>query len=219
MGPGHILVNTLTNSPERLVTEVATVLSRAASVNGSRQMADGSDVLSTLKVSRASAIVLDPDLTDSPWTIVEKLLQLSEDNTVTSEELPHLKMVYLIRRREKGEEDFWRQLNESQEWFQADDTTPDNMCGVFNTSDSTGFSKLVVHTHKNVVRMVHGTSLLYLRNADGKVEFSMAPMGWMGGHPVIVIMSGVTRVTLDLRSADLSCDLADFIWKTIVEEK
>ena len=68
-GRGDIVVNTLPNCPERVVGEAGILLSGAASVNAQCLLADGSDLLSTVRVSRASALLVDPDVLHSPWEV------------------------------------------------------------------------------------------------------------------------------------------------------
>ena len=82
--------------------------------------------------------------------VLEKYVTLGDDgSSVTSEELPSLKKVYFVRRQPAASgQDFLTNLEASSDWFVADDVSPDDVCSVFTTSGSSGFSKLVVHTHK-----------------------------------------------------------------------
>ena len=76
LGRGSLVVNTLLNSPERVVSEAGVWLSGAATVNGQCLLADGSDLLRTIRVSRARAILIDPDVTDSPWNVLKNHVTL-----------------------------------------------------------------------------------------------------------------------------------------------
>ncbi|KAK7506044.1 hypothetical protein BaRGS_00002766 [Batillaria attramentaria] len=149
IGRGHLVVTTLSNSPERVVCEFGILLSGAASVNGQCQLADGSDLLHILSKSRASSIVLDPDVPNGPWDTLKQRVILGENGHVTSEDFPHLKHVLFARRvPNNADEDFLGHLDQLTEFYQAD-VTPDDLMAVFTTSGTTGFSKLVVYGHKN----------------------------------------------------------------------
>ena len=241
-GRGRLVLNALPNSPERVVCEVGVSLSGAASVNAQCLLADGSDLLSTVRSSRASALLVDPGAAHSPWKVLEKLLTLAEDGTVVaaSVDLPHLKRIYLVTRRtsppppppplphrsaeeekeeveEKEEEDFLSQLEAASDWFEADDVTSDDVCSVFTTSGSSGFSKMVVHTHGGVAQAVLGHNPVLEGLRGDEVEFSIAPLGWLGGYVGNTLLPGTTRVLCDTRSG-LPPDVVDFTLKAIEEE-
>nr|KAG5711802.1 hypothetical protein BaRGS_023566 [Batillaria attramentaria] len=215
-GRGSYVMDTLPNSPERLVCETATLMAGAASVNGVCQLADGSDLLQSLRQSRADAIIVDPDVTSSPWGPLQKHVRLGSDGTVTSDDLPDLKKVYFVRRREEGgDEDFLSRLETLEAWFEADDVTRDDVCTVFTTSGSTGFSKLVVHTYGNLLRTAE---TLGKRN-EAAIDFNMAPLGWIGGHVWFNLSMSLTRVLCDVRAGGLPDDVAEFITNVVQEEK
>ncbi|KAK7455063.1 hypothetical protein BaRGS_00039534 [Batillaria attramentaria] len=217
-GQGHLVLNTLPNSPERVIVETGILLSGAASVNGQCQLADGSDLLHGLHVSRARAIILDPDVPNSPWKILEKLVSLGEDGSVTSEELPHLKLVYFVRRGEKGDdEDFLTHLENLSDWYQAD-VKPDDVVSVFTTSGSTGFSKLVVHTHHNLV-LWNTMSHPLFDDSKEHIDLILSPLGWLGGYAGLPFVTGHQRVLCDVRGGGHPDDVVDFVWRCLQEEK
>ena len=221
LGRGDLVVNTLLNSPERVVSEAGVWLSGAASVNGQCQLADGSDLLRTIRVSRARAILVDPDVTDSPWTVLKDHVTLDDDDNVRSDSLPDLKKVYFVRRvEERGQGDFLGRLRSLQDSFQADDVTSDDVFSVFTTSGTTGFSKLAVHTHASVIEYTQSTS----SDAETSVEsegnsLNLAPFGWVGGYPCNTVVPGKTRVLCDVRAGGIPENMAEFIWKSIQDEK
>ncbi|KAL8602211.1 hypothetical protein ACOMHN_022724 [Nucella lapillus] len=224
VGRGELVVNTLTNCPERVIGEAGIVLTGAASVNAQCMLADGSDLLATIRDSRASAIMLDPDVPYSPWLVLQKHLTLSpsNSNTVTSsKDLPHLKKVFFIKRSSpattQSGEDFLGRLEASADWFVADDVVGDDVCSVFTTSGSTGFSKLVAHTHHGLVEAVLRVNPVYDELTGKEVEFSMAPLGWMGGYMGNTVLRGTARVLADTRDG-LPADLIDFMLRAVREE-
>ncbi|KAK7104986.1 uncharacterized protein [Littorina saxatilis] len=218
---GHLVVNTLTNSPERVVSELAILMSGAASVNGQCLLADGSDLLRTLRVSRAAAILVDPDVPDSPWNVLKHHVTVGDDDNVTSESLPELKKLFFVRRVEgKGHGDFFGHLETLSDWYQTDEITPDETATVFTTSGTTGFSKLVVYTHGNLTGWgQHSRAESQAFYQHGHLVLNMAPLGWAGGYIGNSIASGSVRVLCDVRAAGIPKDMPKFIWRCLVEEK
>ncbi|XP_076464092.1 long-chain-fatty-acid--CoA ligase-like [Babylonia areolata] len=223
LGRGHLVVNTLVNSPERAVCEAGIWLSGAASVNGHCQMADGSDLLHTLRVSRASALLVDPDISNSPWNVLTKYVSVGEDDSVTSSDLTDLKKLFFIRRVEgAGPKDFISHLEAQNDWFQADDITPETILSVFATSGSTGFSKLVAYTHEEYIHYCHGLFLdkqPTFQIKDLGRYFTTAPFGWLGGYIGMGAVICFTIVTRDVRAGGLRKDMPEFIFQVLVKEK
>ena len=196
------MVNTLTNSPERVVCELAIWMSGAASVNGQCLLADGSDLLHTLRLSRATTLLVDLDVTDSPWRVLKKDIKLGDDgNVMASSSAPHLKKVIFIRRMENGREggDFIQGLDAETEWFQSEDIIGDDMFSVFTTSGSTGFSKLVAHSHDSFIKIFRCTHD-FIDTLQEPVSLNTAPLGWTGGSLPYTLIPGTTRVLLDVRA-------------------
>nr|KAG5693030.1 hypothetical protein BaRGS_005654 [Batillaria attramentaria] len=219
VGQGHLVMNTLPNSPERVISETGILLSGAASLNGQCQLADGSDLLRALRLSRATAIVLDPDVPNSPWNVLEKRVAITGNSAVTSEELPDLKRVYKVRRNpENVGEDFMGHLENLEEWFHAE-VKPDNTCTVLTTSGSTGFSKLVNFTHGNLIDLLETTPYFLTATSAADIELSLSPLGWSGGWTGNTFMSGITRVLYDVRNGGPPADMAEFVWKSVQEER
>ena len=225
LGRGDLVVNTLPNGPERLVGEAGVWMSGAATVNGQCQLADGSDLIRTLRVSRASALLVDPDVEDSPWNVLNnhvKLVSASHhDHELTQhvecESLPELKKVFLVRRVEgRGRGDFLGDLEAGSDWFQADDLTSDDPLAVFTTSGTTGFSKLVVYTHGNYLVNDVGDRHPHLHKMG---TFNLAPMGWLGGFPGNNVLTGGHRVINDFKTEGVPEDMEEFTWKGIQQEK
>ncbi|KAK7104987.1 hypothetical protein V1264_019618 [Littorina saxatilis] len=218
---GHLVVNTLTNSPERVVSELAILMSGAASVNGQCLLADGSDLLRTLRVSRAAAILVDPDVPDSPWNVLKLHVTVGDDDTLTSESLPDLKKIFFVRRvDDKGHGDFICHLETLTASFQADDIIPDDTVTILTTSGTTGFSKLVVESHVGLTGSGQcpevTVSSFY---QPGQKVFSMAPLGWAGGYVGTTILAGAVRVLCDIRSGGIPADTPEFIWRSLAEEE
>ena len=214
------MVNTLPNSPERAVCELAIWMSGAASVNGQCLLADGSDLLHTLRLSRATTLLVDPDVTDSPWRVLKKDITLGDDgNVMASSSAPHLKKVFFIRRMENGREggDFIQGLDAEREWFQSEDITGDDMFTVFTTSGSTGFSKLVAYSHCNFIRILQSDNA-YVHASQQPVFLNTSPLGWIGGSLPQTLVPGTTLIVLDVWEGNPD-NMAHFLWRTVQEER
>ena len=224
---GGLVVIALVNSPERLVGECGVWLSGAASVNGQSLLADGSDVLRTLRVSRARAVLVDPDdVADGPWGVLRSRVTLGDadddvGNVTSSDSLPDLKKVYFVRRVEgRGRGDFLGRLDALAEGFQADDVTPDDVLCALTTSGTTGFSKLVVHTHYNFIKVIEREGdVAVSSNSSQSKELNLAPFGWIAGFPAFTVLQGGTRVMCDVRAGGLPEDVEEFIWRSVQQEK
>ena len=224
---GEMVVSTLPNCPERYVCEAGVWMCGAASVNGQCLLSDGSDLVRTLHQSRARAILVDPDVSGSPWQPLRNHVEVEERKydgscgcrvlNVTSTSMPQLRKVFFIRRVSGGTEDFLSAMTSQEEWFQADDVTPDDVVTVFNTSGSTGFSKLVVYTNGILCELFQNDSEVtdYFKRSP---QFNNAPLGWIGGCLQSIVVQGVTRVTCDMRAGSPE-NMTQFIWDCIQEER
>ncbi|KAL8585111.1 hypothetical protein ACOMHN_013127 [Nucella lapillus] len=223
LGRGQLVVSTLVNSPERVVCEAGLWMSGAASVNGHCQMADGSDLINTIRVSRAAALLVDPDINNSPWDLLKGHVSLGEgdDDDATSSLMPDLKRVFFIRRAEKGDpEDFITRLETGNQWFEADDITSEDTLTVFTTSGTTGFSKLVVYSHHDYMlpQEAQSTADVFGNTYRGVRMFKTAPLGWLGGYTGFGIVNCHTTVLCDARAREIK-DMAKLIFESIEEEK
>ena len=170
-------------------------------------------------MSRARAILIDPDVTDSPWNVLKNHVTLDGDDNVTSDSLPDLKKVYFVRRVEgRGQGDFLGRLEALHDSFQADDVNSDDVLCVLTTSGTTGFSKLVVITHDSYTRIYSSFSATQSRASKGGWDdFCVLPMGWVGGFLAYPVVQGSTRVLCDVRGGNPE-DMAAFIWRAIRDE-
>ncbi|XP_076465354.1 uncharacterized protein LOC143297067 [Babylonia areolata] len=235
-GRGDLVANALPNCPERVVAEAGVLLTGAATVNAQCLLADGSDLLATLRNSRARAVLVAPGVEHSPWLTLRKHVTTAPTTTrgvssasdesevavvldvVSSEELPDLKKVLLVRRGPPGSaEDFLSMLEAEEEEEEGDVVAEEDVCSVFTTSGSSGFSKLVAHTHRGLVHAVLRVNPVYEGLTGKQVEFSMAPLGWMGGYVGNTILTGSTRVLADTHDG-LPKDLIGFILRAFQEE-
>ena len=144
---GDVVCNTLLNSPERVVSDLGIILTGAVALNGQIFLADGSDFLGSLRDSACSAIVLDPLQPKGAASVLDGLEKEDlEDGRVRFNELPALRRLFRCRCQGREGLSFMDMLEQEQESYVAD-VTADDLAYVWTTSGSTGFSKLVPHTH------------------------------------------------------------------------
>lgn len=144
---GDVVCNTLLNSPERVVSDLGIILTGAVALNGQLFLADGSDFLGSLRDSASSAIVLDPLQPKGAASVLDGLEKEElEDGRVRFNELPALRRLFRCRCQGREGLRFMDMLEQEQESYVAD-VNADDLAYVWTTSGSTGFSKLVPHTH------------------------------------------------------------------------
>ncbi|KAL8575252.1 hypothetical protein ACOMHN_001798 [Nucella lapillus] len=236
VGRRERVVSTLVNCPERALCDAGIVLAGAVVVNGQCQLADGSDLLLVLRQSKACAVCLNPDLDFGPWTVLKQHVQHDPiTNTVTSQSLPDLRKVFFVRRTaplcemssdvtekiglEDGfgspeTKDFIATLQTLDTFYKAD-VAADETVIVFTTSGSTGFSKLVPHTHADWM-----TCLWFLKQSPIDkffLVFNSSNLGWLGGYLFTYLALGQGRVIFDVWDG-VSHDLATLVWDSIVQE-
>lgn len=216
IGKGQFVVNALPNSPERVVSEAAILFSGAATVNGQCQLDDGSDLLSILRQSRATALLINPDTHKSAWDALQEHVHTITGSLVTSKELPNLCRSYLIRRT--ADDNFLKNLESSMDSFLAKDVKAGDVCTVFTKSGTSGIFKLVAFTHGDLVNILADYNMLIASNRCAAKEFNMAPLGLIGGYAGQVFLRGGIRVLCDVTRGKPD-DVADFMWRAIQAEK
>ena len=150
---GDIICNTLPNSPERVVSDLGIVLAGAVAMNGQIFLADGADFIGSLKDSACRAIILDPLELNGAASVLNSLEKDDlEDGRVRFKELPALRRLFRCYWKGQDGPSFMDMLEQEQESYVADVTADDLAC-VWTTSGSTGFSKLVPHTHARALLM------------------------------------------------------------------
>ncbi|XP_076455687.1 3-[(3aS,4S,7aS)-7a-methyl-1,5-dioxo-octahydro-1H-inden-4-yl]propanoyl:CoA ligase-like [Babylonia areolata] len=217
IGKGSVVMVCLDNSPERLVCELGVLYAGAVCVNGLCHMTDGSDLLHCLRHSKASAILLDPDVTSGPWAPLRRVVKRADDGTVTSEKLPYLKHVEFVKRH-PGKV-FLGQLETYPGWVMESEVGREDGCFVFTTSGTTGLPKLVLKTHGDFVtaleQWTRGVPPSPSRRA---ARYQDTHLGTSGGNVTVALMLNETRVLCDVR-AGLPQDRALFVASCLGEEK
>ena len=215
---GHIVCNTLPNSPERVVCEFGIMFSGAASMNGQLLRSDGEDFLESLRASQCFAVIIDSSVPKGAWNILSKLVPVNSGECIQSEALPVLQRIISCQRNESDlDKDFLSSLRDHTLPEYHASVDPSDLASVMTTSGSTGYSKLVKLTHSNICHFCKQVKAI--EDLSPETHFiNCAPMGWAGGYPQWYLSCGVTRYFIDLHSGHVE-NLPVIIWRTIVEEK
>ncbi|KAK3098933.1 hypothetical protein FSP39_024419 [Pinctada imbricata] len=91
---------------------------------------------------------------------------------------------------------------------------PEDPILVFTTSGTTGKPKLVEHSHFEALNSTLGQSL----DMSARKVYNDRPFGWIGGTPIIELLSGQVRVSIDT-SLGTSGQHTGKIWDVIKSEK
>lgn len=215
---GSIVSNTLPNSLERVICEFGILFSGASSINGQILRSDGEDFLEALKTSRCVAVILDPNVPKSARQVLLREVPVGCEDSVQSERLPDLrKLIICARDDADGENDFINSLRNSHlPQFRAD-VHPDDLATVMTTSGSTGYSKLVKHSHADICHF--GKQVKAIEPLPSGAHFiNSAQLGWAAGYPQWYLSCGVTRYFIDVHNGP-PADVPSTLWRIMVEEK
>nr|KAG5699703.1 hypothetical protein BaRGS_022101 [Batillaria attramentaria] len=244
---GDILVNALPNSPECAVVESAVLLAGAASVYGVCQQKDASDLVGRVRLSRAAALVLDPDAMGGMWSALRSHFSwLGDDEAVVSTSLPDLKFVFLVRRgfgheTESPDGDIRNQASDTnavshlekpagrepvggKDFLKSLREMPDakHYEADVNMQDvCTVFATSGSTGAQKLVVFLHKTYTSvwkdFSKSGRSGVEYNNGQVGWVSSFVGNTIMAGSTRVLCDARQG-IPTDMAAFIFRSILEE-
>uniref|UniRef100_A0A0B7ATP0 Medium-chain acyl-CoA ligase ACSF2, mitochondrial n=1 Tax=Arion vulgaris TaxID=1028688 RepID=A0A0B7ATP0_9EUPU len=185
-------------------------------MNGQILRADGEDLLDALRTSKCVAIIIDPTVPKGVYSVLVNKIPLEQDNSVKSENLPHLDKLIVCARGD-SQNDFITSLkNPELQKFRAD-VSPTDLATVMTTSGSTGYSKLVKLSHANIChfgKQVKGIEPL----PSGTHFVNCASLGWAGGYPQWYLSCGVTRYFIDMHDGPPP-DIPALLWKIMVQER
>ncbi|KAK3582825.1 hypothetical protein CHS0354_035773 [Potamilus streckersoni] len=155
---------------------------------------DGSDVIALLqKMDNVSTFILHPGFHDQKWTIFKAFLtEFDSQGNIKCDQVPSLKHLVFM---EKPEKETYMLLVEdlAKIYFSTDNPLPNvdsnNVAFLFQTSGSTGLSKLVAHSHRSLS--------YFLSNVYGEgitERYNDQSFGFISGFPFEVV-TGIKRVT------------------------
>ncbi|XP_071115719.1 3-[(3aS,4S,7aS)-7a-methyl-1,5-dioxo-octahydro-1H-inden-4-yl]propanoyl:CoA ligase-like [Haliotis cracherodii] len=219
--PGDVVCVSLPNSPERVVVDFGVQLTGAVSMNGQILRSDGQDIIESMRKAKCKVLVIDPDEGNDAWNICRKHVHIeSEDRHMpiaTSVEVPTLANIAFCRTR-KPESLFLKTLLSIEtSIMNIPKHKPTDVAYIFATSGTSGYSKLVQHTHRSLMvicfRLTEDTGM---KDKHSK-SFISGPLGWIGGFPVYYLYSGCPQVLID-DTAEAVSDRLQFIWDVACKE-
>ncbi|XP_046566045.1 3-[(3aS,4S,7aS)-7a-methyl-1,5-dioxo-octahydro-1H-inden-4-yl]propanoyl:CoA ligase-like [Haliotis rubra] len=216
--PGDAACVALPNSPERIVAEFGVQLAGAVSMNGQVLREDGSDLADSIKRTGCKILISDLEGPDSGWNVLRKYFSVLESGMghlkVQSDHVSPLEIVQLCRIK-RDKDGFLASLT-SEPPYVYDGSKSTDLASIFTTSGSSGYSKLVKQSHRNILNNAY----LFTKSAQvGTAEkiFLSAPLGWIGGYPAFYLGNGCIRVLVDVGAGPVA-DLASLIWNIVHEE-
>ncbi|XP_005089425.1 putative acyl--CoA ligase YdaB [Aplysia californica] len=233
-----VIANTLPNSPERLITDTATILAGCVSLNGQILLSDGADFFLSARASRCRAVVVTPDGGSPAWKLLQPYIKKSSSlfAELSCDQAPELTRAILVTRDVEGSiPALMTVLRDDVTPPLVTDVSPDTDAIVMTTSGSTGYSKLVPRTHKEIIDYYK----LFIRDLDKRLpnlrpgdkpffndrplafklllegQVRPAPQGWIAGYPHSTYYSTQPRLLLDFWNGPKE---GDEKWKAIEAE-
>ncbi|XP_048252812.1 3-[(3aS,4S,7aS)-7a-methyl-1,5-dioxo-octahydro-1H-inden-4-yl]propanoyl:CoA ligase-like [Haliotis rufescens] len=218
--PGDVVCIALPNCPERVVVDFGVHLAGGVSMNGQILRSDGQDIIESMRKAKCKTLVIDPNQENGAWGICSRIFKVVSDGKYSSDikcaNVPSLKNVAYCKTK-KPECEFLRSLPSCNRYVN-NKMNPSDVAQIFTTSGSSGYTKLVQHSHKAILTM--GKMLLEMAGAKGRYEksiYTSAPLGWVGGYPIYFLYAGLQRVLID-DSVGVITDNHQFTWNVICQE-
>ncbi|XP_071082955.1 3-[(3aS,4S,7aS)-7a-methyl-1,5-dioxo-octahydro-1H-inden-4-yl]propanoyl:CoA ligase-like [Haliotis cracherodii] len=216
--PGDVVCIALPNCPERIIVDFGVHLAGAVTMNGQILSSDGQDIIESMCKSKCKMLVADPDQENGAWSICKQRFQVVSDSkhasVIKSKDVPSLVHLANCRTR-KPESEFLTSLPSNT--FISRSRKSSDIASIFATSGSTGYSKLVQHTHKALLLIAHRLRAITGISGKEDVSFTTAPLGWIGGFPAYFLYSGSPTVMID-DAVGGEADMLRFVWNIICDE-
>ncbi|XP_071081140.1 3-[(3aS,4S,7aS)-7a-methyl-1,5-dioxo-octahydro-1H-inden-4-yl]propanoyl:CoA ligase-like [Haliotis cracherodii] len=197
---GDVVCNTLTNSPERLITDFGIMTAGCVAANAQALLADGTDLLHVINLSRCRLLIGDNTLPGGAWDLLKPHLGEIMDLKVKSSNAPKLEMVEFVG--VKGGGDYLEMLHQEGDPVPVE-ILPTDTALYWTTSGSTGFSKLVPKTHEVMILLSSQFTKMFQFHQMNTTVFSDRPLGWAGGWPYGFIEMAVPQAMTDTRGSVL----------------
>ncbi|KAK3782678.1 hypothetical protein RRG08_037681 [Elysia crispata] len=195
---GDVVCNMLPTSPERIITQLGTIMAGAVFMNGQMCFADGSDFIKSLNNGRAMAFIHDPNDPNVAYQVLKnKAMPESTEDKFVCPDVPLLRMIIpcVLEINRRTGKCLLEELYETSETI-CEDIRPDSVCAYTGTSGSNTPFKLVSYTNQYLIEA--GRCMGEVNGLDSNsILFNDKPFGWLVGAPVLVFAMGCTRVTVD----------------------
>ncbi|CAL1542124.1 unnamed protein product [Lymnaea stagnalis] len=192
-----IICNTIPNSRTRLITDLGIIMAGAVTLNGELAFKDGQDLFTRLNNTKCQTIItVTSDAIHSllrPYLVREDVKSGTGQGKfyrVNCERVPSLQL--LVAQYADSHEDHTAFLCglDKEDFFDAQ-VQPDDEAHIFITSGSTGTSKLVPRTHREVLAIAENFGSLL---SPSDIMFNERDLGWLGGFPHAYYSQGVVTV-------------------------
>ncbi|XP_046548610.1 3-[(3aS,4S,7aS)-7a-methyl-1,5-dioxo-octahydro-1H-inden-4-yl]propanoyl:CoA ligase-like [Haliotis rubra] len=218
--PGDVVCIALPNCPERVIVSFGVHLAGAVAMNGQILRSDGQDIIESMRKANCKTFITDPNQENGAWSICSGFFEVVLDGKYSSEikcvNVPSLTNVVYCKTK-KPECEFLRSLPSNNRYVN-NKMKPSDVVQIFTTSGSSGYTKLVQHSHKALLTI--GKMLVEIMGAYGKNEksiYNAAPLGWVGGFPYFFLLLGWHQILID-DSVGVPTDDLQFVWNIISQE-
>ncbi|XP_067685451.1 3-[(3aS,4S,7aS)-7a-methyl-1,5-dioxo-octahydro-1H-inden-4-yl]propanoyl:CoA ligase-like [Haliotis asinina] len=217
--PGDVVCIALPNCPERVIANFGVHLAGAVAMNGQILRSDGQDIIESMRKANCKTLITDPDQENGAWSICSGFFDVLGgvySSEIRCVKVPSLKNVVYCKTK-KPECEFFRSLP-STDRYVNNKAKPSDVAQIFTTSGSSGYTKLVPHSHKALLTL--GKTFAEMLGAYGenvKAVYNAAPLGWAGGFPYFLLSSGWQQVLIDY-SLGVPTDDLQFVWNIICQE-
>ncbi|CAL1538381.1 unnamed protein product [Lymnaea stagnalis] len=220
-----VIANTLANSPERVITDLGIMLAGCVTMNGQLLMADGSDFFRSAKNSRCRGIVMAVGESSAGWQLLGKYITVNNSQYVGDvliKQAPEVKAAILVHReKDSQKKPFIDDLKTcGADIYDDKSIAPEDFGMVKTTSGSTGYSKLVPRTHKEIVTAMDliNSRRQWTHPRDNRSKiYSERLLGWAVGMTAKTFCMAETRVLSDKMSSPGPLSGAA-IWRLVVAE-
>ncbi|KAK3093803.1 hypothetical protein FSP39_020412 [Pinctada imbricata] len=158
------------------------------------QRIDGKDIEDILTVAgdACKAIILPPGKDDVNVSVLEQIFSFGTDKgSISSNALPSMQFAVILSMQHTNDKIFNMSDVMTKEEVELPQLDPDDAAGLFMTSGTTGSSKLVIHSHRNMLIFGHHAQIIY--GLDNDKPFNDRSFCWLGGYPQWEFFTGKTR--------------------------
>ena len=207
------------NTLEWVIGEIAVIMAGGIAVHVSMNTTDAKDLWELIHSANCKAILIEPGRAMECYNCASHLMsfvrkQGCSDSSKKVSESTCEPLVVLMR---KVEGLSFLDFDSILEKHCSEDFPvlfPEDTCVVFTTSGTTGKPKMVPHSHFDALNVTLGET----RDMTCRKVYNDRPFGWVGGTPILEVLSGQTRVSID-SSVGLTGNHTKAIWDIIRSEK
>ncbi|XP_053373584.1 3-[(3aS,4S,7aS)-7a-methyl-1,5-dioxo-octahydro-1H-inden-4-yl]propanoyl:CoA ligase-like [Mercenaria mercenaria] len=211
---GDVVAFCMNNSLNMLVSMFGVQFAGGIPISTMQSMADGSDVIDTIRDHNSKLLIMDAKEGDQSWHMLQNI-QLSKDSAQLLDIIYNNNLSELFRYNFKEKATYVVDLANTTE-VQLPQLYPEDLAVYFKTSGSTGKPKLVGHCHFEFFST--NTINDYLGIDEQSIFFCDRPFGWSVGSPRTYLASGTTRVFTD-SFLSIQKNNIEFLSNIIYQEK